>query len=82
MRLAIMDYMAHICMIIICITPHISVRLLTNSNRVNVWKYQCMSGNQSVREYVLHTKLFFFLFITQIILIVFFSGQINQIYDV
>ncbi len=82
MRLAIKDYLAHICMIIICITPHISVRLLTNSNRVNVWQYQCMSGNQSVREYVLHTKLFFFLFITQIILIVFFSGQINQIYDV
>ncbi len=54
---AIMDYMAHICMIIICITPHISVWLLTNSNQceclaisVYVWK------SEYVRTYVLHTK--------------------------
>ncbi len=35
-----MDYMAHICMIIICITPHISMSLLTAIS-VNV-------GNQSM----------------------------------
>ncbi len=77
-----MDYIAHICMIIICINPHISVWLLTiNSN-------QCESLAISVyvwqSEYVLHTKLFFLLllFITQIILIVCFSGQINHLYDV
>ncbi len=39
---AVMDYMAHICMIIICIISHISVWLLTIIN--NVW----MSGNISV----------------------------------
>ncbi len=39
--------------------------------------------SEYVREYV-HIKLFFsfFLFNTQIILIVFFSGQINPLYDI
>ncbi len=41
-RSAIMDYMAHICMIIIWITPHISVWFLSNSSQV--W----MSGHISV----------------------------------
>ncbi len=43
---------------------------------VNVWQLEY------VREYVLHTKLFFsfFLCITQIFLSVCFSGQINHIY--
>ncbi len=71
----------HINMIIICITPHISVWSLTNSNQC-----ECLAISVYVwqSEYVLHTKLFFsfFLFITQIILIVFFSGQINHLYDV
>ncbi len=53
---------------------------------VHFWLYQCMSGNQSmyVSMYCLHTKLFLslFIFITQIILIVFFFGQINHLYDV
>ncbi len=80
-----MDYMPHICMIIICITLHISVWLLTIINHlceclaisVHVWQ------SEYVPEYLLHTKLFFlFLFIAQIILIVFFSGQINHLYDV
>ncbi len=72
---AIMDYMAHICMIIICITPLISMWLLTiNSNQcewlaISVYVWQ----SEYVREYVLHTKQkkILFLFITQIILIVF-----------
>ncbi len=38
--------------------------------------------SEYVREYVQHTKLFFAFFITQIILIVFFCGQINHLYDV
>ncbi len=41
--------------------------------------------SEYVCEYVQHTKQFFFsffLFITQMILIVFFSGQINHLYDV
>ncbi len=48
-QLAFMDYMAHNCMIIICITSHISVWLLTiNSNQceclaisVYVWQSEC-----------------------------------------
>ncbi len=49
-----MDYMAHICMIIIWITPHISVWLLTNSNQceclaISVYVWQ----SEYVREYVL-----------------------------
>ncbi len=75
-----MDYMAHICMISICITQHVSVWLLTiNSNQceclaisVSVWQ------SEYVRE---HNAIFFYFFITQIIL-VFFSGQINLLYDV
>ncbi len=71
-----MDYMAHICMIIICITPHISMSLLTAIS-VNVWQ------SDYVREYVLaYIQNYFFLFITQICLIVFFNGQINHLYDV
>ncbi len=61
------------------VLPHISVWLLTNS--VNVWPYQCMSGNQSM-YYIQSIFYFFISFITQIILIVFFSGQINPLYDV
>ncbi len=82
MLIGCVDYMAHICMIIICmiiicITPHIIVRLLTiNSNQcewlaISVYVWQ----SEYVREYVLHTTTniyFFFLFITQNILIVFF----------
>ncbi len=54
------DYMAHICMIIICITAHqcVITDILTEIS-VNVWQ------SEYVREYVLHTKivllkLFFF----------------------
>ncbi len=54
------DYMAHICMIIICITPHNSVWLLTiNSN-------QCMSGNQSMyvsMYYIQSKKCYRYLFL-------------------
>ncbi len=56
---------------------------------VNVWPYQCMSGNQSMYVCTKYKVIFFlsfflsfFLFITQIIIIVFFSGQINNLYDV
>ncbi len=43
------DYMAHICMIIICITAHqcVITDILTAIS-VNVWPYQCLSGNQSM----------------------------------
>ncbi len=77
-----MDYMAHICMIIIWMTLHISVWLPTNSNQweclaISVYVWQ----SEYVREYVLaYIQSFFFIFfITQIILIAFFSGQINQL---
>ncbi len=80
---AIMDYMAHICMIIICTTPHISVWywLLTEIS-VKGWQYQGVSGNQSmyVSMYNIQSNFVLFLSITQIILIVFFSGQINHLY--
>ncbi len=67
------DYMAHICMIIICITPHIIVWLLTlTAISVNGWQYQCMSGNQRMYASMYYIQSNFFLFITQIILLVFF----------
>ncbi len=40
--------------------------------------YQCMSGNQGYVSLYYQQSYF----ITQIILIVFFSGQINHLYDV
>ncbi len=52
---------------------------------LNVWPYQCMSGNQSMymsMYYIQSNAFSFFLFITQIILIVFFSGQTHNFYDV
>ncbi len=52
--------------------------VIINSNQC-----ECLAISVYVREYVLHTtQFFFFLFITQIILIVFFSDQINHLYDV
>ncbi len=83
-RSAVMDYMAHICMIIICIMLHISVWLLTNSNQCE-WLTISVYVWQSV--YVLHRAIFilsFFLLLKsfKILLILFFSGQINHLYDV
>ncbi len=61
------DYMAHICMIIIYITPHISVWLLTiNSNQC-----ECLAISVYVREYVLHTKLYFFFLLLELFLFYF-----------
>ncbi len=49
-----MDYMGHICMIIVWITPNITVWLLTKSNQceclaISVYVWQ----SEYVREYVL-----------------------------
>ncbi len=81
---SLMDYMAHICMIIIYITTHQCV--ITDYYQQFVW----MSGNISVclairlSTWVCTTykTIFFsfFIFITQIILIVCFSGQIKHLY--
>ncbi len=58
---AIIDYMAHICMIIIC-TTIISVWLLTiNRNQCERLAISgCVWQSEYVREYVQHTKQFFF----------------------
>ncbi len=54
------DYMAHICMIIICITPHISVWLQTiNSNQC-----ECLAISVYVSMYYTQSHYFFFIFIT------------------
>ncbi len=71
-----MDYMAHICMIVIWITPHISVWLLTNSNQceclaISVYVWQSEYVRVHVLAYI-QSYFFFFLFITQFILTVFF----------
>ncbi len=56
-----MDCMVHICMIIICITPHISVWLLT----ITINQCECLAisvyawQSEYVRENVQHTKQFF-----------------------
>ncbi len=70
--------LALLYLIIICITAHqcVITDILTAIS-VNVWPYQCMSGNQSMymRMSYIQSNVFLFLFITQIILIVFFCGN-------
>ncbi len=80
-----MDYMARICMIILCVTPHISVWLLTINSKqceclaISVYVWQ----SEYVREYVQHTKqFFFFLLLLKLFLLYFLMGQINHLYDV
>ncbi len=59
------DYMAHIFMIIICITAH-----------------QCVITDiLTIRAYTTYKAIFIFIFITQIVLVC-FSGKINNLYDV
>ncbi len=61
------DYMAHICMIIICITPthQCVITDILTAISVNVWQYQCMPGNQSmyVSMYYIQINLFLSFFL-------------------
>ncbi len=52
------DYMAQICMIIICITPHISVcdYWLLTAISVNVWPYQCAYQSMYVSMYYIQSS--------------------------
>ncbi len=75
--------MAHICMIIICITAH--QRVIADylpPISVNVWPYQCMSGKQSMCVSMYYIQSFFFSFYYSNNFYCIFSGQINHLYDI
>ncbi len=81
-----MNYMAHICMIVIWITPHISVWLLTNSNQceclaISVYVWQSEYVRVHVLAYI-QSYFFSFFLLLNLFLLYFFSGQINHLYDV
>ncbi len=80
-----MDYMARICMIILCVSNHTLMCGLTINSKqceclaISVYVWQ----SEYVREYVQHTKQFFvFLLLLKLFLLYFLMGQINHLYDV
>ncbi len=69
------------------VLPHTSVWLLTNSNQseclaISVYVWQSEYVCECVLAYIQSYLFYLFIFNTQIILIVFFCGQINHLYDV